>query len=258
MITAQPISTRRRKTLLFNPARKAAGKPKSGARRRRANPGALIAIGPLNPTRSTTVKKKKQKKYASKQRAKGLSRRNPDFPVFASKKRQARHNPDLTAILKKPVDVLTHGLYATGGLLMTRQVPQLVLGSRNVGLIGYGANIIVALIAGAAAGAAFGPAAGASVMIGGGLYTVSRALTEQTPIGKHLVLSGAGDPIACGNLGALVPGYFAHPAVINRATGEPEIPEAIVRAVLRQIPVAAPAAATASTSLTGARFAPRF
>jgi len=207
----------------------------------------------VNPKR----RKKKPKGHGKKAHS-----HNPAFLVTATKKpgkpkrHKGRRNPDLMGILKKPVEVVKHGLYATGGLLAARQLPQLILGTRNTGLLGYGASIITALIAGAAAGAALGPAAGASVMIGGGLYTVTRALTEQTPIGKHLVLSGAGDPVACGHLGALVPGYFAHPAVVDRTTGQPVIPEAIVRTVLQRLPAAA--VAPAATQLSGGRFAQRF
>lgn len=259
MLKPTAITTRRRTTLLFNPA----GLSHSGAGRRGANPGELIALGPLNPRRTMNPRKKKKTKTKAKgHQKKGGARRNPaDFLVLAHKKPPARRhrprrNPDLMAVLKKPVEVLKHGLYATGGLLAARQLPQLLLGSRNTGLIGYAANIVTALMAGALAGAAFGAPAGASVMIGGGLYTVTRGLTEQTAIGRHLVLSGAGDPIAAGHLGALVPGYFAHPAVVNRETGQPAIPEAIVRAVLSRMPP--PAAATSAMNLAGGRFAPRF
>lgn len=255
MILPKPISTRRRQTLLFNPA----GQSPRGGGRRKGNPGELIAMGALNPTRRNVVKQKKKSK--AKHHKPSGPRRNPDLLVLASKKPPAkrhppRRNPDLMGVLNKPLEVLKHGLYATGGMLAARQLPQLLLGTRNQGIVGYVANVVVAIVAGIIASAAFGPAAGGSVMVGGGLYTVIRGLTEQTPLGKHLQLSGVGDPTAAGPLGALVPGYFAHPPVTDRTTGEPVIPEAIIRGVLQRLPAAA--TATAQGSLTGCRFAQRF
>lgn len=262
MVKAQPISKRRLSRLLFNPEHQQPRK--SGAKRqsKRANPGELIAMGWLNP-KEGQVKKKSKKKTPG-----AGKKRNPGSPAkFAHKKPKPpkRRNPNLRGgirrVLSKPVEIVQLAVFAALGLLAARQLPQLILGQRNQGPIGYLGNLISAAVAAGLAGAAAGPAAGTAALTGGSLYLFNRLLGDYSQLGQHLTLSGVGDAAAAGKLGAIVPGYFAHPAVIDRATGRPVIPRAIVERVAEEVLARVPAAlpGPSNASLTGCgRFQQRF
>lgn len=227
MIQAKPVSERRRIRLLHNPTKK------RKASRRRARPnsgGELVALGYLNPPRRTMRKRKNKAKIVQMPaRTRPRRRRNPDGAA---------------ALVRQPIDMLKAGAIAAGGLLVARQVPQIVLGPRNRGWVGYAANLITAALTGGLAARVFGPEAGAAAAIGGSLYTFNRILSEQTPPGKQLALSGVGDAQAAGHLGALVPGYWVHPVVKDRQ-GKPWVPneivEAAAQAVLQRLPQPTPA-----------------
>jgi hypothetical protein len=260
MVKAKPISSREKKTLLFNPGKFAR---KTGS----SNPGQLIAMGWLNPEDKHVKKKKQHKAPKQKHRdTKGQffgsqhKARNPSTAVMVlppalaralethkpkkPKKHKKHHNPDAKRILERPLNLLKDGVAAGGGFVATKQIPQVALKSRNVGWVGYLANTIAAFLAAAGIGAAFGPRAGGAALVGGGLAIVARAAEEFTPLGQHLMLSGVGDPVAAGKLGAIVPGYFVYPEQRDRTTGRPVIPRAIVEAVLAQLPPPAAAPAT--------------
>lgn len=212
-------------------ARRPVAKPK------RRNPGALMTLGAVNPRRSKSMAQTKKKKSPPKRR------RNP--VQFGSKKQyRRRRNPSSRTI--PPIDLAKGGFVALLGLIATRQVPQMVLGAKNSGWIGYIANLATAAVAAAAASRFVTKAAGQYVLIGGGLYTVSRVLTEQfSPVGKYFALSGVGDAQAAG-LGTIKSGYFPVP-VVTDARNNPAIPSAIIDAARAAIapPAAAPAQASA-------------
>jgi hypothetical protein len=230
MVTPKPITQRSKVLTLYNPQRKT--KPRA---KKRNPPGELIALGYLNPKRSTMKKERKRKK------------KHNALPNPEHRARRRTRNPDAAGLVRKPLDMLKAGALAAGGLLATRQLPQILLGARNQGVVGYVANLATAALAGSLAGAALGAEAGAAVAIGGSLYAFNRILSEQTALGKQLSLSGVGDAQAAGHLGALVPGYWTHPVVKDRQ-GNPWIPnqiiEAAAQAVLQRLPQPQPAAAT--------------
>lgn len=222
------IKTKRR---LVNPAgRKPAARPKAKAKPkpkakpearakpRRKNPPAVLTLGFLNGKGANMTQKKKAR----------------------PKKKPARHNPSkprASRAISRGGDVLKTGALALAGLVMTRQVPQAVLKGRNTGLVGYAANIAVALAAAALAVRFAGKAAGQAVGIGGGLYAVERILTEQfTPLGQALSLSGVGDATAHGGLAGIRRAYFPMPVVHDRATGQPIIPREITEAAVAAMP----------------------
>src|SRR5260370_150062 len=169
-------ASRRRST-----ARKS--KKKSSGKSR--NP-ALATIGFLNPhTGRVTMKQKHKSKKGSHKHRKGSSNpfRRHGKKMFAGRRRRSS-NPRL---LSGGFNLLKFGAIALVGLVATRQIPQWVLGTKNQSWVGYAANALTALVLGYAAHKFVGKEAGSAVLIGGGLYTVSRMITEQvSPVGKVL------------------------------------------------------------------------
>ena len=157
-------------------------------RKTTTNP-ALITLGLVNPQRGP-MKKKAKKHHKSARKP------NPAFAHFKKAKSKRGHrrrgNP---SILTKPVGMAKAAAIAGGSLILTRQLPQLILGAKNTGLLGYATNIATMIAATILAGMAAGKEAGFAAGIGGGLYTLTRFLNEYfSPIGKYLSLSGVGVP----------------------------------------------------------------
>ncbi len=244
----------KKKIRLHNPARKPAARKKAPAARagsakrstqqKRSNPAHLMTLGTLNPQkkRNTTMTKKRSAPAKTARKTKSAPRKKN--PFFASSSRSAakkptsrRRNPSRGRILR-PMDLAKSGAIALVGLVATRQLPQLLLQGRNQGWLGYLANILTAGLSGALATRWMSAEAGKLVFIGGGVYTVSRILTEQlSPVGRYFSLTGLGDVQAAG-LGKIGPGYFPVPVVTNNR-GQAEIPQAIVDAVKAQLPAPA-------------------
>jgi hypothetical protein len=132
---------------------------------------------------------KKRRKARNPSRGKRSRSRNPH--------RRRRGNPQLFATT---ANTLKLGLAALVGLVAARQLPQMILGARNTGAIGYIANLVAAWATSMLA-ERFLPGTGQAVMIGGGLYVVNRGLTDyMSPVGKVLSLSGVGDALALGEI----------------------------------------------------------
>jgi hypothetical protein len=237
-----------KKKRLFNPQKpsaakrrrptvaKGGGAKRTHRKRTRKNPGELITLGLVNPQKKRTAMKRKS--TTSKKRAPRKSN-----PFFAKKvvKKTRRRNP---STMRKPLDLAKLSLTALVGLVMTRQIPQLALGTKNIGWLGYAANFGTAALAGMLVGKFYNKDAGKFVFIGGSMYTASRILTEQfSPIGKYFSLSGVGDAQAAG-LGVIRNGYFPVP-VVRDSAGNAMIPQAIVDAAR---PLPAPAATVSGLS----------
>lgn len=229
---------------LFNPQKPSTAKrrPKAakvgGAKRTRRkptrkNPGQLITLGLVNPQKKRTAMKTKSK--STKKRA--PRKANPFFAKKTAKRTKRRSNPSIT---RKPFDLAKSSVTALLGLVAARQIPQMLLATKNTGWLGYASNVGVAALAGAIVSRFYNRDAGKLVFLGGSVYTVSRILTEQfSPIGKYFSLTGVGDAQAAG-LGVIRDGYFPVPITRDDA-GNPVIPRAIVEAA-RPVPVATPAA----------------
>jgi hypothetical protein len=250
-IKAAPLTKRTKFTAAVNPQRRKRKPRKVSGAPRRKNPGATVLLGYLNPEKRPMTKTKKHKKI----------RRPKKNPFFAMKKRAKRshrprrRNPSNILSISRPIELLKAGAFGAIAYFATRQVPQMVLKARNVGWIGYLANLATALTCASAAGKYFGPAAGQSAFVGGGMYLFGRVLNDQTPYGARLALSGIGDPSASSHgLRGMVPGTFLSPMTVTRS-GQPVYPPSLTQHIQSQIP-APPARAAAGVS--GGRFAARF
>ncbi len=242
-----------KKRRLYNPQRaakrslqaKASQRRKRQSRPNRTNPG-LYTIGFVNPTQRTPMKNKEKKKQYRK------SARRPNPAVSVKRHRGCRRRNPI-----RPVGMLKTGTLALAGLVATRQLPQLVLGQRNTGIVGYIANALAAALSALVAGKLGDRQAGQAVLIGGSLYLVNRVLSEQfSPVGKLLAMSGVGDAQASASLGAIRPAYIPYPVQYDQA-GKPIIPPAIIEAVNAAKPPALPSSAVASVAGVG-RLGSRF
>lgn len=194
---------------------------------------------------------KKTKKRATNPKAKPRrTKKNPGVSVRKVKTPHRRRRNPGNGPLSKGLDFAKTGLAALVGLVLTRQLPQMVLKEKNSGAMGYGANVVTAVASAALASRFAGRQIGAAVGVGGALYVANRILSEQvSPVGKVLSLSGLGDPLAADRrqLAGIRPGYFASPEVYDR-NGNAVIPDAIDNRVRA---IGAPPAA----KMAGLRFA---
>jgi hypothetical protein len=266
MIAAKPLTKKRSKfTAVVNPQRKRQAKPaarrkirkNSGAKRRKNPVGpATVLLGYLNPEGKHVMKTKKKKTI--RRRAKNpIVARAFTRKAKVNGRRPRRRNPLNMSIIGKPVELLKAGAIGAIAYFATRQVPQIVLKTRNTSWLGYLGNLLTALGCAGVAAKYFGPQAGQSAFVGGGMYLFGRVLNDQTPYGNALNLSGVGDPHAAG-LRGLVPGFFSSPVITDRggaaitAQFQPVI-DAAVSAARAQNPAPAVAA-----GVSGGRFAARF
>jgi hypothetical protein len=144
-------------------------------------------------------------------------------------------------------ELVTSSVAALASAVATRQVPQLVLGTGNTGVEGYGANILTTGIVTWLASKFGGPAAARGALIGGSVIVLDRVLSDYvSPISSYLALSGVGDHTAYSKLGTIRQGFFAHPGLQN-PDGSLYVPDpysdAAVAAVVAKYPqLAAPIA----------------
>ena len=257
------FETLSRRTRTANPAKIARRRPaRSGAKAtRKQNPdlitlGGLLAANPHKGARKKMASKKKgaakpTKNPQAKHRTKNPAKITSPAPV-SHKAKKRTSNP--LGLGTRATSLLKNGTLALGGLLITRQLPQLALAGNNTGWMGYGANFLTAILASIAADKV-SAGAGGPVLIGGGLYLVDRVLTEQfSSAGQILSLNGCGDAKVAVNgtrgLSGVRQGYFPLPVQYG-SDGQPIIPAAIVAAAQVGMQPALPAPATGSRTVSG-------
>lgn len=172
--------------------------------------------------------KKRKKRTTNRHRSSPAKRRsNRRRNPSSSGKRQRgarRRNP---SILKKGTDVLQAGFWVVVGLVLTRQIPQLLLKEKNQGVMGYVAGIITAIAAAWAASRVGGESAALMTGAGGGAYVITRAAQEHmNPFGKYLSLTGLGDAMALGEVYTGDRAYFPSPMGYD-SNGTPIVPARI-------------------------------
>lgn len=264
MIAAKPLK-RSKFTAVVNPHKKDARKArpkihrKSSGAPRRKNPASTILLGYLNPEKHV-MKTKKHKKIRRSVKKNPIVARSFHHKKARRNGRPRRRNPISSNIVAKPVQLLKAGAIGAIAYFATRQVPQVLLKTRNTSWVGYLANLLTALGCAGVADKYFGPEAGQSAFVGGGMYLFTRVLNDQTPYGATLALSGVGDPAAIGarNLRGLVPGFFASPAIVTR-DGQPVAAQFqnVIDAAVQQSVAKMPAPAAAA-GVSGGKFRSRF
>ena len=133
---------------------------------------------------------------ARSKKRKSSARRNTAGRSHSKKKMTRRHhrrsNP---AFLGSATDWVQGGAGVLGGVVITRALPQLVLGAGNTGPMGYAANAIAALAAGWVTHMVFprNRVLTGAVIAGGFAATLARVIADRTPFGAQLSLTGLGD-----------------------------------------------------------------
>lgn len=108
----------------------------------------------------------------------------------SSRRRTARRNPSMGGVS----NLIVSAGYAIAGAVGSKYLTQMVLGSSNTGMMGYGANLAASFIAGKAVGMfTKNKQAENSVILGGVIMTVVRILSDLTPLGATLQQYGLGD-----------------------------------------------------------------
>lgn len=167
------------------------------------------------------------------------ARHNPFFKRSKASRRR-RHNPGLASRVGGWV---RSGIVAILGAFVTRQVPQMLLGAQNAGMLGYAANAATALMTATLTSKYVSQQDGMFVGIGGAVYFANRVITEQfsEPI-SSLRLAGVGDVQAgIRGMDGLRPGYFNSPPAYNQ-DGTPAVPAAIREAITAAVRNAQPPA----------------
>lgn len=188
-------------------------------------------------------RRKKNSAPVARKRSVRRRRKNPSAAPTTHRRRRVtvrrRRNP---AVLNKTTDLVKNGASALVGLVAARQLPQLALGAKNTGILGYVATLIATFVTSYAIRKAAGPHAANAAMIGGGMQFASRLLNEYvSPVGKMLSLSGLGDATAAG-LGEIRQSYFPLPVPTRPGTLDP---------LMTTAALPAPASATPSVAASG-------
>jgi hypothetical protein len=198
-------------------------------------------------------RKKAANRKANRHRKAGHTKRNTRH-MNAHRPRRGRRNPEWIGSGKEIATSAVSGLAAA---VLTRQVPQLALGSNNTGIKGYAANAVVAGISAWLAGKFAGPSAGKAALVGGSVILLDRILTEQvSPIGPYLQLSGVGDATAMTrHMGTIRTGYYTHPGLVDPSgtliAPDPYTAQAVQAVVAAYPQLAQPIAAAASSKVSG-------
>jgi hypothetical protein len=180
--------------IVINPARrkKRAVAKKSTVKRRR-NPLAQIlswtAGNPAKRRHTVATHRRKTKRRATAHRSNAGRRRAAPKRVIHHRRRS---NP---AGLGRPMDWLQGGAGVIAGVVVTRAIPQMLMGASNTGPMGYVANAAAALGAGWLTHMLFprNQVLVAAVIAGGFGGLLSRIIADKTPFGAQLSLTGLGD-----------------------------------------------------------------
>ncbi len=204
-----------------------AARKKAAAKRpaRKANPPARIITyaleNPAPPRGGQSVAQSKRKSTTRRRanptaatRRKSAPRRTTrrkSNPAPAARRRR-RSNPAGGGIGK----MISQSGYLLAGAVGARSATQLVLGSKNVGVLGYAANLVSGFVLGGIAGKVLkSKPAGQVVIQGAVLGTLLRAVQELSPLGsavnQSLGVSGLRGDIGMGFISPAAFRYFPQP-----------------------------------------------
>jgi hypothetical protein len=175
------------------PRRKVHSKKRSSHRPRtkRQNPVAEI----ISWTAGNPARKGKRKMARSKRKKSSARHRNAGRSHSKKKMTSRRHRRSNPGFLGKPMDWAAGGAGVLAGVVGTRALPQMVLGAGNTGAMGYAANAVTALGLGWLTHMVFprNPVLTGAVIAGGFAATIARVISDRTPFGAQLSLTGLGD-----------------------------------------------------------------
>jgi hypothetical protein len=110
-----------------------------------------------------------------------------------ARRHHRRRNPGLGSF-GRPIDWVYGGVGVIAGVVGTRAIPQLVLGSSNTGIMGYLANAATtALLTIAARFASKSPVLSGAVLAGGAASILSRIIQDYSLLGSYSSQVGLGD-----------------------------------------------------------------
>lgn len=134
------------------------------------------------------AKTRKRRKSSTRRAGSAAHRSNP------GRRHHRRRNPGFAGSLGTPMDWLYGGVGVIAGVVGTRALPQLVLGSSNTGIMGYLANAAsTALLTVAAHFASKSRVLAASVLAGGAASILSRIIQDYSLLGSYSSQVGLGD-----------------------------------------------------------------
>ncbi|MCI0402697.1 MAG: hypothetical protein L0212_04145 [Acidobacteria bacterium] len=178
--------------------------------------------------------KRRRRRSRGRRRNSTFSNRHRHYGMNPRHRRRRRRNP----IGGRIGELGKTALWAIGGGIWTRSLPQMLLKEKNVGVFGYLANAAAAGIGSALATRFAGAPAGNGVLIGGAVMIAGRAFEEF--VGKKVV-EFTGVPGLLGQYGdtkydlsgVYFDSYFAVPTISNPGlvTAPPAVSVEQVKAV---------------------------
>jgi hypothetical protein len=183
--------TYQRRKVVGNPGRRPAAKKKKKYHARRSNPGEILGFTLGNPGR-----KRRATTMAKKHKASRGSRKLKSNPArHHSKKYVARrHRRNVGGGMSGLTPMVTNAVFVIVGALGTKLATQAVLGTNNVGLVGYAGNAASGGVLWFLATKVMKNQAAANGIIAGTIVQiVLRIIHDYTPFGQYVAQLGMGD-----------------------------------------------------------------
>lgn len=162
---------------------------------RQKNPGEILSMTLPNPggRRRAMAKSNKKNPHHVHHHKKAKARRNPGRSLAKMNRRHHRRNAGAMSA-GNIFELLQSGVFAAGGLVGSRLLTQAVLGSSNTGPMGYAGNAAAtAVLAILTHMVSKNPKNRDSVILGGVLGMIARAIQDYTPLGTYFTQAGFGD-----------------------------------------------------------------
>jgi hypothetical protein len=202
---------------LVNPHKRKTRSSSSRRRARRTRKRNTLGGGELFVMTNPHKKSKRNRHHASRRRNRHA--RNPLFARSRSRRhrnpsgRRRRRNPSIGGFSGSELFKL--GVGAAGGAIGTRYLTQLILGDKNSGAMGYGANVAAAIALAWAAAKFAGRDIASGVAAGGLSAVIMRLWSEKVSGTSPAALSGyLGDlEFSSDGLGAYINSGFPLPTV---------------------------------------------
>ena len=138
-----------------------------------------------------TKKKKKSWSASHHHKAGTKGKRNPGRKYSTKINRRRSHRNPMGFNLS---DLVQSGIFGTVGAVGSKLLTQVVLGASNTGIMGYLGNAVAGVALGITADKVLkNPKAAFAIYVGTAIQLVLRAITDFTPYGQAVALTGVGD-----------------------------------------------------------------